>query len=72
MKISHQITTTATVKYRNGVRVEIPAETVAVDLDIDQFEIARLLGNKAWKNKSKKAVEIGGYITATVRKAVSA
>jgi hypothetical protein len=50
-----------------GGMVEVsPARQVTVKLDVDVDALIQMLGVKAARNKSSKAVECGGYITATV------
>lgn len=40
-----------------------PNEAATVEVTIDLYEIARLLGYRASKGKSKKATALGGLVT---------
>lgn len=63
MKYHTNILVPAVTKWKDGQRVEIsPATTVKVFVEIDEAAVARTLGMKAWKNKSKKAHEMGGLV----------
>lgn len=43
-------------------KVLTPPTVVRVFVEIDEIEVARALGQKAWGNKSKKAQEMGGLV----------
>jgi hypothetical protein len=38
-----------------------------IELEIDAEALAETLGEKAYRNKTKRAVEVGGLIKCTVR-----